>query len=437
MYPNATAQFNLTRMKRRQFISRSTVGMAGALLVPSFLKGNSAFENADSEFPYFQMRKLTSGPKNHFFGYYGMSPWNRSESKMVCLESSFQNRMPEPGEKATIGLVDPETGTFSPISETEAWNLQQGSLLHWNPLNPEEEIIYNDRVGNDLGAVSLNVNTGKKNILPRSISAVSKKGKYALSLTYGRLSRMRKVVGYANAVDPYANEPHPKKDGVFLIDLEKGKSKLIVSLDEVYEMAVGEYPILKERDMWFNHTDFNPSGTRFLFLARTRGLKNKLDSSMFTVNIDGTDLRQVLPFGTGVSHFGWRNDEEIVATFKLPGEKVLKHMLFKDGETNFRVLGEDFIIDNGHCTFSPSGRWMATDRKEDHSRSQSLWLYDMELDKGTMLADLPVNEYNYLHSNTRCDFHPRWNLSGNKICFDAIDNSTGTRQMHVVEIFGI
>jgi hypothetical protein len=424
-------------MKRRQFITRSAAGMAGALFLPSTLKTENLWTSFEEEFPKFQMRKLTSGPKNHFFGYYGMSPWNQSETKMVCLESSFHDRMPKPGESAAIGLVDPQSGKFSKISETLAWNLQQGCLLHWNPTNPENEIIYNDSVGNELGAVSLNVNTGKKTNLPRAISAVSKTGKYALSLTYGRLSRMRKVVGYAGAVDPYANEMHPKEDGVFLIDLELGSSKLVVSIAEVFERAVGKYPILKERDMWFNHTDFNPSGTRLLFLARTRGVRNKLDSSMFTVNIDGTDLKQVLPFGTKVSHFGWRNDTEIVATFRLPGEKVLKHILFKDGEMNYKVLGEDFIIDNGHCTFSPNGRWMATDRKEDPSRSQSLWLYDMELDKGTMLADLPVNEHNFLHSNTRCDFHPRWNPSGNKICFDAIDNSTGTRQMHLIEFFNI
>lgn len=424
-------------MKRRSFIYNSCLGTAGSFLAPTGLKSVNSYLNPVAEFPRFQMRRLTSGPQNHFFGYYGMSPWNSSETKMVCLESAFQDRLPNPEEKANIGMVDPDSGAFTPISETRAWNLQQGSLLHWNPLNAENEIIYNDNIEGELTSVILDVKTGNKNQLPRPISAVSNKGSYALSLTYGRLSRLRKVVGYAGAIDPYPNEAHPKEDGVFLIDLETRKAKLVVSIAEVYEKSVADYPILKERHMWFNHTVINPSGTRFLFLARTRGVKNRLNSSMFTVNMDGSDLRQVLPFGSKVSHFGWRNDNEIIATFRLPGEKMLKHILFKDGETNFKVLGENFILDNGHCTFSPNGRYMATDRKEDQSRSQSLWLFDMEIDKGTMLVDLPVNEHNYLHSNTRCDFHPRWNPSGNKICFDAIDNSTGTRQMHLIEFLDI
>jgi len=404
------------------------------VMFSSFILSKKKKEKYDnSGLPKFRLRALTHGPKHHFFGYYGTSPWSKDETKMVGLESSFQNRLPKPGEKATIGLIHPETGEFNLIAETQAWNLQQGAMLHWNPLSPNSQIIYNDRINDSLASISLDVNTGKKSILPRPISAVSKQGKYALSLTYGRLSRMRKVVGYADAIDPFANEAHPAKDGVFLIDLESNKTELIVSIAEVFEKSVAGYPDLAKREMWFNHTDINPSGTRFLFLSRSRNEKNKIDSAMFTANIDGSDLRMVVPFGTGVSHFGWRNDNEIVATLIQPGEKLHKHVLFHDGQENFKVIGENFIIDNGHCTFSPDGNWMATDRTEDASKSTSLWLFDMKLNKGTMLADLPVPEYKYLHGNTRCDFHPRWNPSGNKICFDAIDTATHTRQMHLIE----
>lgn len=430
-------------MKRRKFFQSSVAGLAGMMTIPAGYASTQEkkteakktkkdkFNNSD--LPKFRLRTLTHGPKHHFFGYYGTSPWNKDETKMVGMESSFHDRLPEPGEAATIGLIDPNNGAFNPIAETLAWNLQQGAMMHWNPLFPNTQIIYNDRIDGIMASISLDVNTGKKSVLPRAISAVAKKGKYALSLTYGRLGRLRKVVGYADSVDPYANEAHPKKDGVFLIDLETNKSKLIVSIAEVFEQSVSGYPDLAKREMWFNHTDINPSGTRFLFLARSRNEKNKIDSAMFTANMDGSDLRMVVPFGTGVSHFGWRNDKEIVATLIQPGEKLHKHVLFHDGQKDFKDLGENFIIDNGHCTFSPNGNWMATDRTQDESKSTSLWLFDMALNKGMMLANLPVSEYKYLHSNTRCDFHPRWNPSGTKICFDAVDNATHTRQMHLVE----
>lgn len=386
----------------------------------------------DRDLPKFQLRKLTEVPNHHFFGYYGVSPWNRDESLMVGLESTFQDRLPNPGDTAAIGLIDPETGQFDEIDKTLAWNLQQGAMLHWNPLAPNDEIIYNDRVDDAMASVKLNVTTGQKTVLPRPISGVAKIGRFALSLTYGRLSRLRKVVGYADAVDPFADQAHPKEDGVFSINLETNEVKLVTSIDQVYQHAVGSYPSLEGRDIWFNHTDINPSGSRFLFLARSRNEKGKLDSAMFTINMDGSDLKMVVPFGTEVSHFGWRNDTEIVATLK-DDIGLYQHYLFTDGQQDFNSIGEGFIIDNGHCTFSANGRYMTTDRTQDESKSTSLWLYDMELDKGLLLANLPVSEYKYLHSNTRCDFHPRWNPSGNKICFDAIDPATHTRQMHLIE----
>lgn len=433
------------KIKRRGFVAAAALGIGGLAVGCSSEQSSSAAvmeERApkkkkknkydDRDLPRFSLRRLTSGPNHHFFGYYGVSPWNLEESVMVGLESSFQDRLPNPGDTAAIGLIDPETGKFDQITTTLAWNLQQGAMLHWNPLMPNDEIIYNDRVDDQMASVKLNVKTGQRTVLPRPISGVAKKGKFALSLTYGRLSRLRKVVGYADAVDPFADQAHPKEDGVFSIDLEQNEVKLIVSIDEVYEAAIGTYPALKGRDIWFNHTDINPSGTRFLFLARSRNEKGKIDSAMFTVNMDGSDLKMVVPFGTEVSHFGWRNDIEIVATLKDENGSY-QHYLFTDGQQDLSIIGEGFIIDNGHCTFSANGRYLATDRTEDESKSSSLWLYDMELDKGLLLANLPVSEYKYLHSNTRCDFHPRWNPSGNKICFDAIDPATHTRQMHMVE----
>ena len=420
-------------MKRRSFIQKTSVGLGSLLVFPTLSKTVFPNNPVADELPKFKVCRLTHSPKHHFFGYYGMSPWNQSETKMVCLESEFQDRLPNPGETANIGLVNQKNGAFTPLEKTAAWNLQQGSLIHWNPLKPDSEIIYNDQKNDELVSVKLNVNSGNKSLLPRPISAVATTGKHALSLTYGRLGRLRKVVGYANSVDPYANEAHPQKDGVFLIDLETNETKLIVSIAEVFEKSVTEYPELAKRHMWFNHTVINPSGTRFLFLARTRNEKNNLDSAMFTANMDGSDLAQVIPFGSGVSHFGWRNDNEVIATFYKKGETDMKHYLFPDKTFDYKAVGVGFIIGNGHCTFTADGRWMATDRKDSSSNSQSVWLYDMELDKGMILHAKPVNEKRYFSGDIRCDFHPRWNPSGNKICFDAVDNETGTRQMHLIE----
>ena len=85
--------------------------------------------------------------------------------------------MPGPDEPAVIGLVDAKTGTFSAVAKTYAWNFQQGAMLHWNPLQPDTEIIHNDRDGGKSSPPSSISRPGRTRRLSRAIGAVSHNGK--------------------------------------------------------------------------------------------------------------------------------------------------------------------------------------------------------------------------------------------------------------------
>ena len=384
-----------------------------------------------------KVRTLTKGPKHHFFGYYGICPWNKSGRQLVCLESGFQDRMPAPGESAAIGLVDSQTGRFEKLAETRAWNLQQGAMLHWNPLNPERQIIYNDQKDDEVVSVVLDVESLEKRFLPRAVSAVSHNGKWALSLTYGRMGRLRKVVGYGAAKDPNPDNPAPDNDGVFLMDLTTGKSRLAVSIAEVYGRLITKYPLLKGAHMWFNHTVFNKNDTRFFFLARAdlppKGLRH---TAMFTANLDGSELREVIPFDREVSHFDWRNDREIIATFIIEGTGR-KHMHFTDGRADYKVIGDGFLDFDGHCSFSPDGNWIVTDRKYHRTMDQALLLYNLQTGQKAELCRCAMQDKKYMSGDIRCDFHPRWSRAGDQICFDAIEPENATRQLHIAYVKGL
>jgi len=420
-------------INRRKFMFDSTlVGLLGIRAL-----GKEDGRNKKSPGIECKVRALTKGPKHHFFGYYGICPWNKSGRHLICLESSFQDRMPAPGEAATIGLVDSQTGRFEKVAETRAWNLQQGAMLHWNPLNPENQIIYNDLKDDDIVSVVLNVESSDKRILPRAVSAVSHNGKWALSLTYGRMGRLRKVVGYGAAKDPNPDNPAPNNDGVFLMDLTTGKSKLVVSIAEVYGRLLKKYPLLKGRHMWFNHIVFNKNDTRFFFLARANmPPKGRRNTAMFTANLDGSDLREVIPFDREVSHFDWRNDKEIIATFIIKGTGR-KHVLFTDGRADYKVLGDGFLDFDGHCSFSPDPNWIVTDRKQRSVMTQALLLYNLQSGQKVELCRLDMKDRKYMSGDVRCDFHPRWSRDGDKICFDAIEPENATRQLHIAYVKGL
>ena len=408
-------------VSRRNFLKRVLTG--GTLLT---LSNPDTFSRGSSGLPKCEVRTLTSGPKHHFFGYYGICPWNRSGKYLLSLESPFQDHFPTQDEAAAIGLVDAESGSFEKISKTHAWNLQQGAMLHWNPLH-DDEILYNDRRGNQIISVVMNIQAGKKRILPAAINGLSHDGNHALSLSYGRLGRLRKTVGYQGIEDPTADVPHPTKDGVFVMDMRAGKRKLAVSIFDFYMLIKDRHPELRDRHLWCNHTVFNKSDTRFFFLGRSME-KGRLETGMFTVDRDGAHLREVIPYGSSVSHFDWRNDKEIIATFKHQSQGR-RHVLFTDGKQDYRVLGEGMLDFDGHCTFGPDRNWLATDRK--HGLKQSLILYNIKTKQGKTIATLDMKLKRHISGHLRCDFHPRWNRTGDAICFDGIDQKTATRQLHI------
>jgi len=385
----------------------------------------------------WKARALTSGPRHHFFGYYSVPLWDPAGAQLLCLESEFQDHLPRPGERGIIGLVDAADGAFRPVTTTDAWNLQQGTWLYWNPMAPGREIVHNDRVDGRLVTVVHELGSGARRILPRPINALGRDGRYALCLDYGRMGRLRKVVGYQGAEDPYPDDPHPRGDGIFRLDMRSGAVTLLYSIHEVWEQLVTRHPQLRERHMWLNHTTINPSGSRFYFLARAwaDGVANtRLQSALFTGSLHGGDLRCLIDFGGFVSHLDWRDDETMAVTCSVAGQGGRGHFLLEDrAGAALRPLGGGALDFDGHMSFSPDGRWMVTDRNQGARLEKWLLLLRMEDEALQLLQRFDMQQPAWMSGDLRCDLHPRWNRRGDQICVDAIA-ADGTRQLHLIDL---
>lgn len=414
-------------MNRRFFITQSIKAGLPAVLGLTALNFSVNKLSSDNA----RVKMITSGTENHFFGYYGINPWNAEKTHLLSLEASYNDRLPSPGEKANIGLVNMETGEFLKVSETTAWNLQQGCMLHWNPQHPNEEFYHNDIIDEKLVSVLVNWKTGIKTIQPYSISGLTTDGNFAIHLDYGRISRLRKVVSYSGTVDENPGIPHPDNSGVFVGNLKTGERKLVVSYKAVADKIKKNNSEIENRHMWIEHAEFNPSGTRLLFLPRTwDDSGKKLETGMYTVGINGENLREVIPYGKGVSHWDWRNDTEIVATFNYSGDEK-SHVIFSDGNKNYReISGMNW---DGHCSFDKTGRYMVTDNNKDVENTENyVWFYDIQSNQIKKLATFEMADKRYLSGDTRCDLHPRWSDDGKMICVDAIDPKTIKRQIFVI-----
>jgi len=393
---------------------------------------------------FSEVRPLTRQPGNHFFGYYGIPPWNASERLYACLESDFHERPPERSERATIGVVDLATGRFIPLTTTAAWNLQQGAMLHWLPTAPDTQLIFNDldQAAGCFRPVILNVaegieggSGGTRRTVPSpvGIGAVSPDGRSALGLDYARLHTQRPVVGYAGGHDRTAGVLAPDNDGVWRIDLATGATTL--ALSHAQAMACAPPPPLGHQvPVFFNHTLFNTDGTRFLCFLRYFDESGNLDSAVFTAAPDGTDPRCIVPWGQKVSHFDWQTADTAMVTVSHPSRQgrqyALVHDLPGEGWDTRTALGEGVLVSEGHPSFSPDRRWFVFDSAPDAERLQTLRLYDMAGNRVVNLGRFYAAPH--VRGDWRCDLHPRWNRSGTQVSFDSVH--TGDRQVYVVYV---
>jgi len=415
----------MEKYARREFIKRVLAGGGGVALGV----GRDRALSDEKKQSFLPARAVTRGPKHHFFGYYDKHQWDATGRYLLCQEVSFIDRPPRADDEITVGMVDLKDGNnWHPIGRTRAWCWQQGTMLQWLGSAPDRLIIHNDRDGDDFIAVIRDVRTGKSRKLPRAIYAVSPNGKQAVSVNFARVQRTRPGYGYAGAPDPWEKEKQPAKDGIFWMDLETGRDKLIISLAHIATFKHDK--TMDDSEHWFNHLLFSPDGSRFIFLHRWRKPKRGWWTRMFTANADGSNIHLVADHGM-VSHFIWRDPKHILAWSHEPRPgRGNRYHLYTDRSDEVKVVGEGILTTDGHCSYSPDKRLILTDTYPDRNRLRTLLLYNPKerrrIDIGRFFAPKELD------GQIRCDLHPRWSRDGRQVCIDSVHE--GSRQVYVLDI---
>ena len=374
----------------------------------------------------FVARPITQGPKHHFFGYYGICPWNATGQYHLCLQSDFHDRPPAAGDTAVVGLVDMHTGKFEGVAETQAWNLQQGSMLHWLPTAPDRQITYNARHDDRFVGVVQDIHSGHKRILPYPISAMTRHGRQALGLNYARLKSLRPVVGYAGLPDPFADQNHPAEDGVYTMDTQTGEARVLVSYEEARDF-LSDYEEVQARKIWFNHTIINRDDTRVAFVVRYRDETREIRHTiLLSASMEGGDLRIVTDLGA--SHFDWLTGELIFGWVTM--KEGQKYYLINDRTLEYQEVRPDVLTKNGHCSFTRDGIWLLTDEYPDEDNLQALLLWHMLEERLVVLGRFHSPQP--FRGEIRCDLHPRWSRDERQVSFDSIHD--GSRQIYVVDM---
>lgn len=372
------------------------------------------------------VRTLTSGPGHHWFGYYEKCPWDASGKRVLAMRSAFRDRPPTENDVAVIGLADAETEAWTPLAETRAWNWQQGCMLQWLGDGSSGDIIFNDCAGDRLISRILNVDTKRERVLDRPIYAINRAGTKAVSLNFSRLQHQRPGYGYAGVEDPWLSVAEPDDDGLWSLDLKTGESRLILSVAAAANFQRG--PNFGGKTHRFNHAQFGP-GDRFAVLHRRKTPDMEVGHTrLLTLDIEGGGLRCLTDHEL-VSHYDWWGEDRIVAWARR-NDIGDRYFVFEDREGgSIEPIGEEVLNCDGHCSFSPDGRWMLSDTYPDEVHHRTLFLFEMatgrRIDIGRFLSPPMAWEI-------RCDLHPRWSRDGRRVCIDSVHE--GTRQMYALDV---
>ncbi len=417
-------------MLNHQILLRSVCRVVAVVACAVTTKGSFAAE--------LPVRQVTHGPQHHFYGYIGHvgnTPWSGDGRYMVVLRSKFQDRMPEPGEPADIVLLDTQDEyRVEKVGKTRAWNLQQGTMLYWNPAAPNTQFFFNDRDPDTHAVFCVLYDLVKRERVREyrfvevhiGNSGVARDGRSFLAINYGRLGRLRPVTGYSGALDTTVGEKHPANDGVFKVDVFTGDRTLLISYHDLADLIRPTYPQVDDFGLFINHCLWNRENEQILCYVRggwdKSGTRTTRVDVPFTMNFDGIDIR--IPLKHFGGHPEWAPGELIIGA--IDGRQVLF-----DPKRNVVVdtIGshESIPSPGADVALSPDGEWLVNGHRFEGKDRYTF----VELATGKFFHSALFDYGEYRSGPLRIDPAPCWNRAGTAIAVPALAPD-GTRQTFVI-----
>lgn len=350
----------------------------------------------------------------YFFGYYDLQPYSTDNTKHLCGRTTFSDRQPVLGDIMEIGYIDIPNGKFVKVAETNTWNWQQGAFLTW--FDQDESIIFNAFENGKYVSKVLDLNGNVLRVYDRPIATICRKANVAMSINFPRVYDFRPGYGYLNTKDEYYDVNAPEEDGIFIMDLKTGESKLLINYVEMKE-AFKEDPFT-DMKLVVNHITLTPNGTGFIFLLRNFPEEGKLWGTVLAYADINGNMRKLTNFEVN-SHYSWKDEETLMIYSGLPKWGIY----FFNVKTGERTMLNNPVLDfdDIHCNYSPDRKTMIGDGYPQPGEStRTLYFYDFETKKEDVLVTVysrPVPE-----TDMRCDLHARFSPDGSRISYDTTEN---------------
>lgn len=366
-----------------------------------------------TEYPYFRVKEDKA---NVFFGYYDITPFSKDENNILYLSVKDGNKIAE------VKLYDLNSKKHKILTQTRAWNWQQGCRLRWHP-KKEDTIIFNDANENYYFSRWRNIQTMEEQVIPYPLYDIDKNAQYGITTDFSRLGRLRP--GYGYTLFNYDFKDIKIEDAcVSVVNLN---SKQVV--DEISYNCVIKMLNIPETDLcncYVNHLSFNPSGDKFLFFFIQ--IKNNYHQANMLIYDMKTKKISISEKDMKVSHYMWENNDTIIAT-AYNTDYQCNYYRYKVGETTPMPVLSDKLTRDGHPSLFSDGRWLS-DTYPGKDCFQKLLMIDEKNRKVETL--MKIYSTPHFGGEKRTDLHPRLSKSNSTICIDA--NVSGHRNVILLKM---
>jgi len=352
--------------------------------------------------------------------------------------------MPSPGDMAQVILVDLQTGEEKVVAETRGWDTQLGAQAQWGA--DDTQLFFNEVDTEDWRpfGVKLNPFTGERMELGGGVYMVSADGKWAASPCLLRTASTQ--AGYGVLAPPERipkNRGAAQDDGIYLSNTETGRSRLLVSLKEIYEKATPrlEPAAYEGGDFYAAHVKWSPQGDRIMLVLRwITPDRSAFKANVITMKKDGSDIHVAIPasqWGKGGHHPNWCPDGERVMmnlNIHLDG---LKFVSAQHDGSDLQVM-TDAAPGGGHPTLHPDGRHILTDAYPSEKVAFGDGTVPIRLidtgsgEEKTLVRIRTVPPFRGPKGELRVDPHPAWDYQFKRIAFNGCPD--GVRKVYAADL---
>jgi hypothetical protein len=399
------------------------------------------YEAFDPDVPAWCVTPDATGFIHRFFD---TSPIGPSGRYLALTKFPVETRLPEPGERATVVVVDLLTGEHERVARTAGWDTQLGANVHWG--SGDRELLFNDvdtTTWTPHGVVA-DLESGERRRLDGPIYDVSPECSLAASPDLRKTRVTQEGYGAVLPEDAIPrNDGAPADDGVFVTDTATGESELLVSIEQIVDELDLDCSEHGPGSYYGWHVMWGPDGEELLFHLRywpDTGKRTRWVSQLIAMDRDGSNLRLAMPsepWQVDGHHHCWTPaGDRITMNLASGPDGPLRFVSFRPDGSDRRPLAET-IVGSGHPSLHPDGRSLVTDvypwePQAFDDGTVPLRLVDLERETERNVLRVPTDPvFGGRHNELRVDPHPAWGPNHRFLVYNACPE--GRRRVYVAD----